>query len=120
MKTILIVDDNLANRALMYELLSTAGHRLVEACDGEEALQKVEEESPDLVLLDLLMPKLDGYAVLEKLRQDPRNAKLKVVALTALAMQGDAEKALAAGFDDYITKPIDAAALLTKVEEMLG
>lgn len=120
MKTILVVDDNPANRALMYELLSPAGHRLVEAGDGEEALQKVEEESPDLVLLDLLMPKLDGYAVLEKLRQDPRHAKLKVVALTALAMQGDAEKGLAAGFDDYITKPIDTAKLLKKVEEMLG
>ncbi len=80
----------------------------------------MEEESPDLVLLDLLMPKLDGYAVLEKLRQDPRNVKLKVVALTALAMQGDAEKGLAAGFDGYITKPIDTAALLKKVEEMLG
>ena len=120
MKTILVVDDNPANRELIYELLSTTGHRLVEACTGEEALQKVEEESPDLVLLDLRMPELDGFAVLEKLRQDPRNAKLKVVALTALAMQGDAEKGLVAGFDDYITKPIDAAKLLKKVEKRLG
>lgn len=120
MKTILLVEDNPVNRELIREVLSATEHRVVEACDGEEALQKVETESPDLVLLDIQMPKLDGYGVLERLRNNPRHAGLRVVALTAQAMRGDVEKGLAAGFDAYVTKPIDAVALIQKVEALLA
>lgn len=120
MKTILIVDDSQANRDLLREVLSTRGYRLVEACDGEEAMQKVVEESPDLVLLDIHMPTLDGYAVLKKLRQDSGSAKLCVVAVTSFAMQSDENRGLAAGFDAYITKPVDLRELLVKVAELIG
>lgn len=119
MKKILVAEDNPASRELLRELLANPDYRVIEAGDGEEVLQKVEEEQPDLVLLDIQIPKLDGFAVLHRLRQDPRFATLRVVALTAYAMRGDREKGLAAGFDGYLTKPIDAAALRVQVEQLL-
>lgn len=120
MKTILVGEDNPANLQLMRELLDTLGYAVVEAVDGEEVLQKVATAQPDLLLLDIQMPKLDGYAVLKRLRQDSRYDGLRVVALTAYAMRGDAAKGLAAGFDDYITKPINLADLRTKLGTLLA
>ncbi len=80
----------------------------------------VEEESPDLVLLDIQLPRVNGLAVVRQLRQNPRLANLRVVAVTAYAMRGDKEKALDAGFDAYITKPIDTAALRSQIEQLLA
>lgn len=120
MKTILLADDHLPNRELISEVVSSLGHRVVEASDGEEALQKAREISPDLILLDIQMPKLDGFEVLKRLRQDSGCASCPVVALTAYAMRGDREKGLAAGFDGYVTKPIDVAALMTEIEKLLA
>lgn len=119
MKKILVAEDNPANRELIREILEAHGYQVVEALDGEEALRKVEETQPNLVLLDIQMPKLDGYSVLYRLRENPRYAHLPVIALTAFAMRGDWEKGLAAGFSAYITKPVTASLLTREIEQFL-
>ena len=119
MKKILVAEDNPASSELIIEVLSGRGYEIIEACDGRQALQKIEETEPDLVLLDIQLPILDGFAVLFQLRQNPRFANLRVVAVTANVMKEDREKGLKAGFDAYISKPIDAAALRLQVEQLL-
>ena len=119
MNKILVAEDNLPNRELIREILETCGYEVIEAVDGQQALDKLEESMPDLVLLDIQMPVLDGYAVVRQLRQTPRLAGLKILALTAYAMQGDREKVLEAGFDGYLTKPIDMAALTKQIHQLL-
>lgn len=120
MKRILVAEDDPAGRELIREILEPHGYQVIEAADGREALRKIEETEPDLILLDIQMPGLDGYAVVRELRRHPRFAALRVVALTAFAMRGDREKVLAAGFDAYLTKPIDTATLRTEIEHWLG
>src|SRR5579863_2286381 len=110
MKKILVAEDNPANRELMREVLSGRGYEVIEACDGLEALQRIEETRPDLILLDIQLPVLDGFAVLTKLRENPDYKDLRVIAVTANAMREDRERGLNAGFDAYINKPIDIAA----------
>lgn len=119
MKKILVVEDDPASRELVAETLTLFGYQVVEADNGEDALTQVHKEEPDLVLLDIEMPVMDGYAVLSQLRQDSRFASLPVLALTAYAMQGEKEKGLAAGFTAYLTKPIDARTLKTQIEKCL-
>ncbi len=119
MSRILVAEDNLPNRELIREILETCGHEVIEAEDGQQALDKLEQIHPDLVLLDIQMPVLDGYAVVRRLRQTPRFAGLKVLALTAYAMQGDRERVLKSGFDGYLTKPIDMAALTREIGHFL-
>jgi CheY-like chemotaxis protein len=119
MKKILVAEDNPASSELIIEVLSGRGYEIIEAGDGEQALQKIEETEPDLVLLDIQLPILDGFAVLSQLRQNPRFANLCVVAVTANVMKEDREKGLKAGFDAYIGKPIDAAALRLQVDQLL-
>jgi CheY-like chemotaxis protein len=116
---VLVVDDNPISRELIHEVLENSDLIVMEAENGEEALNMIVLERPDIVLLDIQLPMFDGYEVLHRVRSDPRLAKLPVIALTAYAMQQDREKALAAGFDDYITKPIDAAALRVRVQKIL-
>jgi CheY-like chemotaxis protein len=119
MKTVLVADDNPVSRELIREILETDDCEVIEACDGREALEKLRQHQPDLALLDIQMPVLDGNAVIRELRADSRFSQLPVVALTAYAMQGDREKALALGFDSYITKPIDIPVFRAKVAELL-
>jgi len=119
MKTILVAEDNPTNRELLRELLEIRGYSVVEACDGQDALVVVEQAPPALVLLDIGMPRLDGYAVLRKLRENPRFVVLPVVAVTAYAMQGDREKILNSGFDGYLSKPINSASLMQELERLL-
>ena len=119
MKKILVVEDNAVSAELIREILSGRGYEVIEACDGRQALQKAEETEPDLVLLDIQLPILDGFAVLSQLRQNPRFANLCVVAVTAMVMKEDREKGLRAGFDAYIGKPVDAAALRLEVDQLL-
>jgi CheY-like chemotaxis protein len=119
MKKILVAEDNPASNELIIEVLSGRGYELIAAYDGREALEKIEETEPDLVLLDIQLPILDGFAVLSRLRQNPRFAHLRVVAVTANAMKEDRERGLRAGFDAYISKPIDAAALRLQVDQLL-
>ncbi len=119
MRKILVVDDNPVSRELLCELLGEPGRDIAEAADGQEALQRIAADTPDLVLLDIHMPVLDGYEVVARLRADPRYARLRVVAFTAFAMRGDRQRAMDAGFDGYITKPVDGAALRRQVRELL-
>ncbi len=120
MTKVLIAEDNAVNRELLHELLETRGYTVVEACDGEEALRMVEQTQPDVLLLDIGMPLLDGFAVVRKIRENPRFASLPVVAVTAYAMQGDREKILSSGFDGYLSKPVNARALAEELERLLG
>ena len=115
-KRVLVADDNPAGRELVREGLMDYVSSIVEASDGREALEKIRETLPDLVLLDIQMPEMDGYEVLREIRRDPALRDLRVVALTAFAMQGDRERALEAGFDDYLTKPVTVAQLKAQVE----
>ena len=120
MTTVLIAEDNAINRELLRELLEARGYTVVEACDGQEALHLIEQAQPDVLLLDIGMPVLDGFAVVRKIRENPRLATLPVLAVTAYAMQGDREKILNSGFDGYLSKPINAVALAEALEPLLS
>jgi CheY-like chemotaxis protein len=120
MKRVLVADDNPVSRELIREILENDDCEVIEAGDGREALEKVREHRPDLALLDIQMPVMDGNAVMREIRADPQLSLLPVVALTAYAMQGDREKALALGFNSYITKPIDIPTFRAEVAVLLG
>ena len=120
MSRILIAEDNAVNRELLRELLEMRGHTVAEACDGEGALRMIEEDQPDLLLLDIGMPLLDGFGVMRKIRETPRFASLPVVAVTAYAMQGDREKILSSKFDGYLSKPVNARLLGEELDRLLG
>jgi len=119
MTKVLLAEDNPVNRELLRELLENRGHTVVEACDGQEVLKMVEETRPDILLLDIGMPVLDGYAVARKIRENPELATLPILAITAYAMQGDREKILESGFDGYLSKPVNASALACELERLL-
>jgi CheY-like chemotaxis protein len=119
MKKIVIAEDSAAGRELLHELIESWGYEVIEAADGREALQKIMETAPDLVLCDIQMPEQDGYAVIQSLRQDPRFMKLPVIALTAFAMRGDKEKTLAAGFDGHQSKPVEFESLKAEIKRLL-
>jgi two-component system, cell cycle response regulator DivK len=118
-KKILVVDDNPVSRELICEVLDFPDLQILEAADGGEALQKILEEMPDLVLLDIQMPVHSGYDVLRRIKEDPRLNRILVLAFTAFAMREDRQRALAAGFDGYVTKPINAADLRKQIESLL-
>jgi len=115
---ILLADDNLPSRELMREILETSGHRVMEAVNGRDALDLVHQNRPDLVFLDLQMPVMDGFRVIQELRNDIRFRRLPVVAVTASAMLGDRERAIAAGFDSYIAKPINLGEVRKQIESL--
>lgn len=117
--TILVIEDNTLNLELVRDVLITAGMRVVEARTGQEGLTAASELKPALILLDIRLPGLDGYGVLERLKANPATASIPVVALTAQAMVGDREQALAAGFIDYISKPVDTRTLANRVRALL-
>ena len=118
-KKILIVEDNQDNRELLIKILKVKGFLLMEAVDGEDALQKVSVERPDLILMDISIPKIDGYEVTRRLKNQPDFQDIPIIALTAHAMKGDREKALKAGCDGYITKPINIRELPNQVIDFL-
>jgi len=120
MKKILVADDKASSRELIRTLLEHAGYEVCEAADGMEALEKAREENPDLILLDIHMPRLDGYATVAEMRRDETLRILPVVALTASAMRGDHDKAKRAGFTAYITKPVSLTALRVEIEKLLA
>ncbi len=119
MTNVLIAEDNAVNRELLRELLEARGYTVVEACDGQEALRMIEQIHPDILLLDIGMPVMDGFAVMHKIRENPRLATLPVLAVTAYAMQGDQEKIMKSGFNGYLSKPIDARSLAEQLERLL-
>jgi CheY-like chemotaxis protein len=120
MKTILIADDKDSSRELIRIVLERSGYNVCEAADGEEALEQARRSNPDLILLDLQMPRRDGFDTLRELRQENRFQTVPVVALTAYAMQGDREKALAAGFTSYVTKPVNLGELREQIASLLN
>jgi two-component system cell cycle response regulator DivK len=119
MKTVLVADDKPTGRELVRTVLERTGYTVLEATDGLEAVRFARESKPDLIILDLHMPGLDGFDVIQELRRDPQFAATPIVALTASAMQGDRERALSVGFTGYITKPIRLSLLRDEVERLL-
>ena len=120
MEKVLIVDNDRASRDLVRAILKSVRCEIIEASHGQQGLDMLRQEQPDLVLLDLDMPGLDGLEVVKKIREDPTLVNLPVVAVTAFAMDRDREKAMEAGFTAYITKPVRAAALRQQVRQLLG
>jgi CheY-like chemotaxis protein len=120
MHKVLVVDDNRLSRELIVDILRTLSLEVAEAPDGTTALAAARDMRPDLVLLDLAMPDMDGFAVLNALRRDPGCAGTPVVAVTANAMPGERSKALLAGFSDFLTKPLRSAELRQRVEAFLN
>jgi two-component system cell cycle response regulator DivK len=120
MQSILVVDDDAASRSLLGALLEQDDRQIFEASQGGEALEITARERPDLVLLDINLPVLDGYGVLKRIRTDPDLCRTTVVAVSADAMPGCRERAIEAGFDEYITKPVKAAALRAQVAHFLA
>jgi CheY-like chemotaxis protein len=120
MARILLVEDNEMNRDMMSRRLQRKGHEVLVAADGMQAILMAESEAPDLILLDMSLPVIDGWEAARRLKASPATALVPIVALTAHAMSGDREKALAAGCDDYDTKPVDFLQLMAKVEALLA
>jgi CheY-like chemotaxis protein len=119
MTKVLVAEDSPVNRELFRELLENRGYSVIEACNGQEALDMVEQSQPDLLLLDIGMPVLDGFAVMHRIRKNPRLATLPVLAVTAYAMRDDRDNVLNAGFDGYLSKPINARDLANELERLL-
>ena len=116
---ILIVDDNETNRDILRTRLGPQGYELIEAGDGEEALSMARQGHPDLILLDVMMPKIDGIGVCRQLKSDPDLPFMPIVLVTAKADSKDVVAGLEAGADEYLTKPVDQAALVARVKSML-
>jgi len=116
---ILIADDNIANRELLEAYLVNFDCEIETAVDGKDTIDKVYSFKPDLVLLDVMMPKLSGFEVCRKIKDDPELRRVMVLMVTALNELGDIERAVEAGTDDYLSKPINKVALLKRVETML-
>ncbi len=117
---ILVVEDQEDNRKIMNDLLSSAGYEVIEAVTGEEALRVVEAERPDLILMDIQLPGLDGLEVTHRIKANPALRHNPVIAVTSYALSGDKAKALEAGCDAYFSKPVSPRALLAKVREFIG
>jgi two-component system cell cycle response regulator DivK len=119
-KCILVVEDQEDNRQILRDLLGNAGYELIEAADGEQALAAYAKRRPDLILMDIQLPIMDGYETTRRIRADPESKAIPIIAVTSYALVGDEDKALAAGCNDYVTKPYSPRALLAKVQQHLA
>jgi two-component system cell cycle response regulator DivK len=120
MPRVLVVEDNEKNMKLFRDLLQAKGYETLEATTAEEALELAAAATPDLILMDIQLPGMDGVSALKRLRADEQTAGTTVLALTAQAMAGDRERFLEAGFDGYMSKPVDVSAFLQAVESYCG
>lgn len=118
-KRILIVEDNDKNRLLVRDVLSYYGYEVIEARDGEKGLRMAKEHIPDLILMDMQMPVMDGFDAIKMLKNDPDTKHIKIIAVTSFAMKGDKEKIIQAGADDYIAKPVDTRELPRIIQGLL-
>ncbi len=116
---IMVVDDNKDSRELVIKVLRAKGYRLVEAVDGQDALDRIPAENPDLILMDISLPKIDGYEVTQRLKKQDEYKDIPIIALTAHAMKGDREKAINAGCSGYIPKPINVRELPEQIRLFL-
>jgi two-component system, cell cycle response regulator DivK len=119
MAKILLVEDNELNRDMLSRRLERKGYQILIAIDGEQGVSIAQAEMPDLILMDMSLPILDGWEATRKIKAIPATKEIPVIALTAHAMSGDREKCIAAGCDDYDTKPIEFSRLLTKIQALL-
>ena len=120
MPTILVVEDNEMNRDMLSRRLQRKGYDVILAADGAEGVSKARSEAPDLILMDMSLPVIDGWEATRQIKAADETQAIPVIALTAHAMAGDREKALQAGCDDYDTKPVELKRLLGKIESFLG
>ncbi len=120
MPKVLVVEDNEMNRDMLSRRLQRRGYEVIISVDGEDGVNKARSDSPDIILMDMDLPVLDGWAATRQLKAAPETKSIPVIALTAHAMAGDREKALEAGCDDYDTKPVEFARLTAKIESLLG
>jgi CheY-like chemotaxis protein len=118
--TVLIVDDNPQNVELLQAFLESLPLKIVTAADGVEALDKVAEHNPDLILLDIMMPRMSGFQVCKRLKTDPKTKDIQVLMVTALNELGDIEQATECGTDDFVSKPINKFELVTRVKSLLS
>jgi two-component system, cell cycle response regulator DivK len=120
MKKILVVEDTEDNRQILRDLLGMAGYDMIEANDGAEGVSQAAQHKPDLILMDIQMPVMDGYEATRQIKANPELKAIPIVAVTSYALSGDEEKARAAGCDGYIAKPYSPRQMLAKVREILG
>ena len=120
MPKILLVEDNEMNRDMLSRRLQRRGYEVVIAVDGQDGVTKAQAEAPALILMDMSLPVLDGWEASRQLKAAPATGRIPIIALTAHAMSGDREKALAVGCDDFDTKPIELDRLLAKIEALLA
>ena len=118
--TVLIVDDNAQNLELLQAFLESLPLKIVTAADGVEALEKVSQFNPDLILLDIMMPRMSGFQVCKKLKSDPKTRDIQILMVTALNELGDIEQATECGTDDFVSKPINKIELVTRVKSLLS
>ena len=118
--TVLVVEDNPDNRTLIADVLDMMDFHIIEAVDGNEGVSKAHEAKPQLILMDLSLPHKDGWTATRELKANPKTKAIPIVALTAHAMVGDRERAIEAGCDDYITKPVDFIELKRVINKYLG
>jgi two-component system alkaline phosphatase synthesis response regulator PhoP len=116
---VLVVDDNAQNLELLVAYLDSLPCRVVTAVDGLDALEKVRQESPDLILLDIMMPRMSGFEVCRKIKTDPETRDIPIIMVTALNELGDIERGVESGTDDFITKPVNRLELTTRVRSLL-
>ena len=119
-KSILIVEDNLSHIELLEDLFQPLGYNTMGVTNGETALNIIRNNPPDLILMDIQLPGMDGYTITKKIKQDPQTKNIPVIAVTAYALKEDEKKALKAGCDEYMSKPIDTHAIVTMVEKFIG
>ena len=120
MPKILLIEDNEMNRDMLSRRLQRRGYELIIAVDGGQGVELAQSEAPDLILMDMSLPVLDGWEAARRLKASPETHTIPIIALTAHAMAGDREKALTAGCDDYDTKPVEFPRLLSKIEAFLN
>jgi CheY-like chemotaxis protein len=120
MARLLLVEDNEMSRSMMTRRLHRLGFEVTTALNGREAILKATSARPDLILMDLSLPILDGWSATQAIKADPQTFQIPIIALTAHAMAGDRERALAAGCDEYVTKPVDLPKLLEAIDALLG
>jgi two-component system cell cycle response regulator DivK len=120
MAKVLLVEDNEMNRDILSRRLSRRGYVVVFAMDGQQGIEMADSEKPDIVLMDMSLPVMDGWEATRRIKSDDAMRNLPVIGLTAHAMSGDREKALEAGCDDYDTKPVELDRLIEKIERLLG
>lgn len=119
MPRVLIIEDELPMRTVLGDLLAAEGHRVLTAANGADGLERALAEQPDLILLDVMMPRLSGFEVCQQLKGDPATSPIMILMVTALGELGDIERAVEAGTDDFLSKPVNRVELVKRVENML-